>query len=109
MKKVTIVLIFALVGFAIPLTGTLTLAANPDKCETEGPFLILKNQGYALCATAACFSFNQLAYCKCDLLKGDSISVPFDYGDDQNICTLNQEGKNNGYRASTFSFPEDVT
>ena len=80
-----------------------------EACETEGSFLILNNQSYALCATADCFSFNQVAYCKCDLLKGDSISAPFDYDDNQkNICTLNQQGKTNGFRASTFSFPDDV-
>jgi len=80
----------------------------PEACETEGPFLILINQSYALCATAVCFSFNQLAYCKCDLLRGDSISLAFDFDDNQkNICTVNQQGKENGYRASTFSFPEE--
>ncbi len=109
MKKRMIVLVFALAVFAIPLSGTVSWAANSEKCEPEGPFLILNDQSYALCATAACFSFNQLAYCKCDVLRGDSISVPFDYGDDENICTLNQQGKKNGYRASTFSFPADVT
>jgi len=80
-----------------------------EACETEGSFLILNNQSYALCATADCFSFNQVSYCKCDLLKGDSISAPFDYDDNQkNICTLNQQGKTNGFRASTFSFPVDT-
>ena len=95
--------------FAILLTANMLWAAKPNKCETAGDFLILKHQSYALCATAACFSFNQLAYCKCDDLKGDSISIPFDYDDDQNICTLNQQGQQNGYEASTFSFPTDVT
>lgn len=109
MKKRTILLAFAFAWFAVLVSGAATWAANPDKCEPEGPFLILNNQSYALCATAACFSFNQLAYCKCDVLRGDSISIPFDYGNDQNICTLNQDGKKNGYRASTFSFPETVT
>jgi len=42
-------------------------------------------------------------------LRGDSISILLDYGDNQNICTLNQDGKKNGYRASTFSFPEELT
>jgi len=112
MRKRMIVLAFAFAWFAILLSGSVLWAAKPpDKCETEGPFLILNNQSYALCATADCFSFNQVAYCKCDLLKGDSISAPFDYppGEgDQNICTLNQQGKTNGFRASTFSFPDDV-
>lgn len=107
MNKGMIMLIFVLAGFAILLSGTIIWADNPDTCEPEDGFLILNNQSYALCATADCFSFNQLAYCKCDLLRGDSISLPFDFGDNQNICTLNQQGKKNGYRASTFSFPEE--
>jgi hypothetical protein len=82
--------------------------AQPETCEQKKGFLILNNQSYALCATATCFSFNQLAYCKCNVLEGDSISTPFDYDDNQNICTLNQQGKTNGFRASTFSVPEDV-
>jgi len=82
---------------------------DPNKCEpVAGGFLILENQSYALCATADCFNYNQVAYCKCDVLRGDSISEPFDYGINQNICTLNQDGKRNGYRASTFSYPDDV-
>jgi hypothetical protein len=110
MKNRMILLAFALAWFAVLLSGSVLWAARPDKCEPvdDGSFLILNNQSYALSATADCFSFNQLAYCKCDVLRGDSISLPFDYGDNQNICTLNLQGKKNGYRASTFSFPEDV-
>ncbi len=105
-----ILLAFVLVCGAVFLNGNMLWAANSDKCELvdEGNFLILNRQSYALCATADCFSFNQLAYCKCDVLRGDSISEPFDYGINQNICTLNQDGKRNGYRASTFSYPDDV-
>ncbi|MCH7518220.1 MAG: hypothetical protein IH964_04250 [Candidatus Dadabacteria bacterium] len=105
-----ILLAFGLVCGAVFLNGNMLWAANSDKCELvdNGNFLILNRQSYALCATADCFSFNQLAYCKCDVLRGDSISEPFDYGINQNICTLNQDGKRNGYRASTFSYPDDV-
>ncbi len=70
--------------------------------------MILEDQSYALCATADCFNYNQVAYCKCDVLRGDSISEPLDFGINQNVCTLNQDGKRNGYRVSTFSYPDDV-
>ena len=63
---------------------------------------------HALCAVASCFVFNGLAYCKCDVAQGDSISLPFEYDDGQDICTVNAEGVGNGYMASTFSFPPSV-
>ncbi len=108
MKLRILILLSAVALFSTLLIGTISWSANPDKCEDAGGFLILKNQSYALCATANCFNYNQLAYCKCDVLRGDSISEPFDFGINQNICTLNQDGRKNGYRASTFSYPEDV-
>ncbi len=43
--------------------------------DLEPPFVICENQQYALCAAASCFVYNGLAYCKCDILKGDSISL----------------------------------
>lgn len=91
---------------ALAVSGT-TYAANPDKCEPAGDFLILENQKYALCANATCISFNQVAYCECNLLKGNSISLPFDFGDGENVCTVNQEGNGNGYRVSTYSVPRE--
>src|SRR3954451_17095187 len=68
---------------------------------------------HALCATASCFVFNGLAYCKCDVAEGDSISLPFEFGErwpglvssGQDICTVNADGVDNGYMASTYSFP----
>src|SRR5205823_692938 len=38
-------------------------------------FKICKNQIYALCAAAHCFVLNDVAYCKCDVEFGDSISL----------------------------------
>src|SRR5262249_61980762 len=70
-------------------------------------FKILNNQTYALCATASCFVFNDVAYCKCDVLTGDSISLALDF-DDQDVCTVNEEGVKNGYMVSTFSVPDSV-
>ena len=88
------------------LAAGTAFAANPDKCEPAEDFLILKDQQYALCANATCLTFNQVAYCGCDLLKGDSISLPFDFGDGEDVCTVNQDGRGNGYRVSTYSVPK---
>ena len=71
-------------------------------------FKVCKGQTYALCAVASCFVFNGLAYCKCDVKSGDSISLPFQFGQDQDVCTANAEGADNGYMVSTFSLPESV-
>jgi hypothetical protein len=98
-------IIFAAVG---------TAAADPLKsCRsvTNGGnvFKILENQTYALCAVASCFVFNQVAYCRCDIKTGDSISATFDYDDGKNVCTVNEEGAANGsYVVSTYSFPDSV-
>jgi len=108
MKKKMVFTLFAIALYSILLYGCEESTAQPESCEPKGPFIILNNQNYALCATAACFSFNQVAYCECDLLSGDSISETFPYGNDQNICTLNQQGLDNGFRASTFSFPDEA-
>lgn len=68
---------------------------------------ICENQTYALCAGASCFVFNNVAYCTCKVMKGDSISFPFNHNGG-NICTLNAQGEKNGYMASTFSVPPQL-
>src|SRR5271170_4727425 len=78
----------------------------------EPPFVICDKQRYALCAAADCFVYNGLAYCKCDVLHGDSISLQLSYttpaGETQNICDVNQQGTHSGYMMSTFSLPAGV-
>jgi hypothetical protein len=71
-------------------------------------FKICKDQTYALCAVANCTVFNGVSYCKCDVMSGDSISLPFNFDDDEDICSVNAEGKENGYMASTYSLPQSV-
>jgi len=71
-------------------------------------FEILDNQTYALCAASSCTVFNEVAYCKCDVLSGDSISLALDFDTDQNVCTVNMDGVKNGYMVSTFSPPASV-
>lgn len=70
-------------------------------------FKICRDQTYALCAVASCFVFNQVAYCKCDVEHGDSISLPFEF-DGQDVCDVNAEGPANGFMVSTFSLPASV-
>jgi len=39
---------------------------------------------------------------------GDSISLSLKFDDDQDVCTVNAEGVNNGYMVSTFSGPDSL-
>ena len=69
--------------------------------------VICRDQTYALCAGSRCFVFNDVAYCGCDVLKGNSISSPFNY-DGGNVCSVNAAGVNNGFMVSTFSLPKSI-
>jgi hypothetical protein len=82
---------------------TCSSLANPPSV-----FKILDNQTYALCAASSCFVFNEVAYCKCDVKFGDSISLKLAFDTGQNVCTVNEEGVANGYMVSTFSVPDSV-
>ena len=75
------------------------------------PFVVCQDQRYALCAEAHCFVYNGAAYCKCNVMTGDSISLQLSYssgGGEQNVCDVNQQGVGNGYMVSTFSLPDNV-
>jgi hypothetical protein len=79
--------------------------------DPEPPFVVCQDQQYALCAAASCFVYDGAAYCKCDILKGDSISLQLSFSSpagERNVCDVNQQGKTNGYMVSTFSLPSDV-
>lgn len=104
-----------LVGLALSLLlgAQAAQAENPAEAFLRTPprlFKICTGQTYALCAVASCFVFDGLSYCKCDVKSGDSISLPFDYGrrGEQDVCTVNAEGKKNGYMVSTYSLSEQV-
>lgn len=102
------------VAVGIILAGGGSAGAQPRKpsCTsvTNGGdvFKILNDQTYALCATASCFVFNEVAYCTCDVLHGQSISEALDFDTNQDVCTVNEEGVRNGYMVSTFSIPSSV-
>jgi hypothetical protein len=99
-------------GFAVMLTaGEPAPAADLTSELMPGSPKVLqicKDQKYALCAAASCFVFNEVSYCKCDVMSGDSISLPFNFDNGNDVCSVNAEGPNNGYMVSTFSVPESV-
>ena len=70
------------------------------------PFKVCKNQTYALCAAARCNVYDGVAYCQCDVKHGDSISLPFPMGKDEDVCSVNAAGADNKYMISTYSLPE---
>jgi hypothetical protein len=79
--------------------------------DFESPFVVCSDQRYALCAAASCFVYNGIAYCQCDVMKGDSISLQLDFSTpagEENVCDVNAQGKTNGFMVSTFSLPADV-
>jgi len=88
--------------------GSPAAAATPTATASPASaFTICSGQTYALCAVTSCFVLDGLAYCKCEVKSGDSISLSDAFGD-QNICSVNAEGAGNGYMASTFSLPDSV-
>ena len=80
-------------------------------------FIELKNQPYALCALATSFVYNEITYAKCDILQGNSISLPqrFPFPPPPgvtpgNISTMNQgQPRLGGYIVSTYSPPAGAT
>ena len=94
------------------LTALSAHAFNADPLpDPEPPFVVCKNQTYALCAEAECFVYDGVAYCKCDINTGDSISLQLSYSTiagTRNVCSVNQQGKANGYMISTFSLPKNA-
>jgi hypothetical protein len=106
-----------LMAVAIALLGALgcdgsdssAAAATPNAKPTPpSAFTICSAQTYALCAIATCFVLDGVAYCKCDVKSGDSISLTDAFGDGQNICTVNAQGAQNGFMTSTYSLPPSV-
>ena len=71
-------------------------------------FKVCKDQTYALCAAARCNVLDGVAYCQCDVKHGDSISLPFPMGKDEDVCSINAAGTANKYMVSTYSLPEAI-
>lgn len=75
--------------------------------SAETAFVICTKQRYALCATARCLVYNQVAYCACDVKFGASISLPFTLPEGD-ACVVDKKGLGNGYMLSTYSLPPSV-
>lgn len=111
-----------LMGVLVPSNGPSAASRASDvileelaklKSASSQPFVICKNQTYALCATAPAFVYQEVSYAKCQIKRGDSISAPpLSYPpntiNQKNICDFNAEGVNNGYMASTYSLPPSI-
>jgi hypothetical protein len=39
--------------------------------------------------------YDGVAYCQCDVKHGDSISLPFPMGKDEDVCSVNAAGADN--------------
>jgi len=100
-----------IVAVQLLLAGSVFASSLDSAPDAATPFVVCSNQRYALCAEASCFVYNAVAYCQCDVKRGDSISLQLSYSSptgNKNVCDVNQEGKRNGYMVSTFSLPNNV-
>ena len=81
---------------------------SPDPAP---PFVVCHDQTYALCATASCTVYNGVAYCQCDVQRGDSISLQFDIPTptgEANVCDVMTQGRTSGFLVSTYSLPAEA-
>jgi hypothetical protein len=89
-----------------------TIAFHGDpSLDPEPPFVVCHDQRYALCATASCVVYNGVAYCHCNVLNGDSISLQLDVPTptgEANVCDVMAQGTTQGFLVSTYSFPPDA-
>jgi hypothetical protein len=94
------------------LAATPSVAFHQDpRLDPEPPFVVWEDQRYALCTAASCFVYNGVAYCQCDIEKGDSISLQLSFTTstgEENVCDVNAQGRTNGFMVSTFSLPPAV-
>jgi len=92
---------------ATALFGSAFGASAAGAQAPASPFTICRGQTYALCATAQCFVFNKVSYCKCDVELGNSISLTEKF-DQSNVCSVNAGGSSGGYMVSMYSLPQSI-
>jgi len=87
-------------------------AANPERSVFKiCPDKKGVDNTFALCATAKCWTLDGVAYCKCDVLHEDSISLPFRYrekGKAKDVCDILKAGDGNGFTVSTYATPRQL-
>jgi len=99
-------ILLAVAAVAVLLAGAFCASAGGSQAPAS-PFTICRNQTYALCATAQCFVFNQVSYCKCDIELGNSISLTEKF-DQSDVCSVNAGGSSGGYMVSMYSLPQSI-
>ena len=76
------------------------------------------SQAYALCASAQCFTIDNVAYCKCLQEDGRSISLPFNFSNNTppapgpvagDVCDLMEVSGQGSFLVSTFSAPPQIS
>ncbi len=101
-------------ALALPLiySGSARAETNTDpSLFKECPVSSDDSNTFALCATATCWTVDNVAYCKCDVMNEQSISLPFHYkenGEDKDVCDLLQAGVDNGFTVSTYATPRQM-
>lgn len=93
---------------AAAISGLMIAVTPAHAASNSSKFTICASQTYALCALASCFVMDGIAYCQCDVMSGDSISLSDKYGDGNDVCSVNAQGAGNGYMVSTYSLPDAV-
>ncbi|MCL1126997.1 hypothetical protein [Shewanella surugensis] len=124
-QKVNRLIIMVLSG-ALLLSTALNAAANNQSNHstnaqasvgsTDAPLVQCPTSAnlpnrFALCAAATCWTLDGLAYCKCNIMQQQSISMSFDYQDEgqaKNICDLLLTGTKNGFTISTYATPRQI-
>ena len=123
LRYLSIFCLAALVAFAHPAVGTVG-AAGLESASAEAAQLKKKrgifktcpvnkrdDATFALCATATCWMLDGVAYCKCEILEEESISLTFRYrekGEKKDVCDLLQAGLDNGFTVSTYATPRQT-
>lgn len=88
--------------------STIRPARADDTTFAVGPLLTkCAGQTYALCAQSECTVFNGVAYCKCRVRHGTSISLTQHF-DGQDVCDIMTDGVGNGFIVSTYSPPPQL-
>ena len=96
--------IFASVLLAGTTTSAFALGGPFVQCPEQN---VVANK-FALCAIAQCTTIDKVAYCKCEVLNQESISLPYNYTENKtkkNVCNLLVDGLNNGFTVSTYATP----
>ncbi len=119
----SVLVLAALVGFAHPSVGAAGTSgfqsASAEVAQLKKKRGIFKkcpvkkrdDGTFALCATASCWMLDGVAYCKCEILDEESISLTYRYreeGEKKDVCDLLQAGLDNGFTVSTYATPRQL-